>query len=52
MRRINLFISQDQYEALKRLVTSRVSLSEHIRRAIDDYLLRWIAGDDKREQNR
>lgn len=38
MIRINIYILKEQYEALKKLTTSRVSLSEHIRRAIDEYL--------------
>lgn len=44
MIRINIYIAKEQYEALKKLATSRVSLSEHIRRAIDEYLAR-IEGD-------
>lgn len=38
MKRINVYIPLEQFNELKKLVTSRVSFSEHIRRAIDLYL--------------
>lgn len=38
MIRINIYITEEQWEALKKLVTVRVKLSEHIRRAVDEYL--------------
>lgn len=49
MIRINVYVTEEQYQALKTLVTSRVKLSEHIRRAIDDYVERYVDGyQDKR----
>ena len=45
MKRINLLVPQEQYEQLKRIATDRVSLSEHVRRAIDEYLVRWGKGE-------
>jgi len=36
MKRINIYITKKQYKLLKEL--NELSLSEHIRRAIDEYL--------------
>lgn len=38
MIRINIYITKNQMEALRRLAQNGLSLSEHIRRAIDEYL--------------
>jgi aminopeptidase N len=45
MKRINIYITQKQKEALEAL--NELSLSEHIRRAIDEYLAR-LAKERKR----
>lgn len=39
MTRINIYIGAKQYEALKRVeAKTSINFSEHIRRAIDNYL--------------
>lgn len=38
MIRINIYITQKQRELLKELTQNSLSISEHIRRAIDMYL--------------
>lgn len=38
MLKINLYITKRQYEKLKSLTQDGLSISEHIRRAIDLYL--------------
>ena len=38
MIRINVYITQKQLEALRELVSERLSMAEHIRLAIDLYL--------------
>lgn len=43
-----MYILKEQYEQLKQLATSRVSMSEHIRRAIDDYLQKHLKDADKK----
>lgn len=40
MKRINIYITLKQYEFLKGL--NGLSLSEHIRRAIDEYVTRLL----------
>ncbi len=36
--KFNIKISKDQIEKLRKMATYEISVSEHIRRAIDDYL--------------
>ncbi len=38
MKRVQIYLTQEQVNALKNLANERVNFSEHIRRAIDDYL--------------
>jgi hypothetical protein len=38
MIRISIYILKKQHELLKKITTNRISLAEHIRRAIDEYL--------------
>jgi metal-responsive CopG/Arc/MetJ family transcriptional regulator len=38
MNRTSIFLTEDQQKALEKLATERVNVSEHIRRAIDEYL--------------
>ena len=48
MKRLNLYITIKQYEALRKLAQNGLKVSEHIRRAIDEYLER----QDKREDRK
>lgn len=41
MIRINIYITKNQMEALRKLAQNGLSLSEHIRRAIDEYLAKY-----------
>lgn len=38
MKRVQIYLTQEQVNALKNLTNERVNFSEHIRRAIDGYL--------------
>ncbi len=38
MKRVQIYLTQEQVNALKNLANERVNFSEHIRRAIDVYL--------------
>lgn len=38
MKRVQVYLTQEQVDALKNLANERVNFSEHVRRAIDDYL--------------
>lgn len=48
MIKINLYITKKQYQALKRLAVNGIKLSEHIRRAIDEYLERISKGEQSK----
>lgn len=41
MIRLNLYITKNQYEQLKKLASNGLKISEHIRRAIDEYLAKY-----------
>ena len=48
MKRVNIYISEQQYQQLKQLAEETgLKSSEHVRRAIDEYFAKR-----KREQNR
>lgn len=38
MKRVQIYLTQEQVNALKNLANERVNFSEHVRRAIDEYL--------------
>lgn len=38
MKRVQIYLTQEQVNLLKNLANERVNFSEHVRRAIDEYL--------------
>ena len=44
MKRTNIYLEDRQKAALEKLATDRISFTEHVRRAIDEYLARHRVG--------
>ena len=43
MTRQNMYLGSKQLERLKKISGfTEISVSEHVRRAVDDYILRWV----------